>query len=70
MKRDPVCYMLVDESRAGLDGLVSNFQGQTYHFCSEQCKQKFDDTPVIFTATFPDWESIDSDLSEGYAGDR
>ena len=40
--RDPVCNMEVNEqSAAG----KSQFQGETYYFCSQQCKQKFDQSP-------------------------
>lgn len=40
--RDPVCNMEVDErSAAG----QSQYQGQNYYFCSQDCKQKFDRNP-------------------------
>ena len=40
--RDPVCNMQVDEqSAAGR----SQYQGQDYYFCSQDCKQKFDRNP-------------------------
>ena len=40
--RDPVCNMQVDaQSAAG----QSQYQGQTYYFCSQDCKQKFDRNP-------------------------
>lgn len=39
---DPVCGMQVDpENAAG----QSNYDGQTYYFCSQSCKQKFDEEP-------------------------
>jgi YHS domain-containing protein len=42
MNRDPVCNMQVDaKSAAG----QSQYQGQTYYFCSQDCKQKFDRNP-------------------------
>jgi YHS domain-containing protein len=42
MNRDPVCNMQVDaKSAAG----QSQYQGQTYYFCSHDCKQKFDRNP-------------------------
>jgi Cu+-exporting ATPase len=44
-KRDPVCGMEVDEqSAAGR----SQHQGQTYYFCSQDCKKKFDQNPQQF----------------------
>lgn len=40
--RDPVCNMEVDEqSAAGR----SQYQGEDYFFCSQDCKQKFDRNP-------------------------
>ena len=39
---DPVCGMKVDPSKSSVQ---SHYQGQTYSFCSEQCKQKFDQSP-------------------------
>ncbi|HSE32281.1 MAG TPA: YHS domain-containing protein [Pyrinomonadaceae bacterium] len=41
-QRDPVCGMEVEEqSAAGR----SNYQGQSYYFCSENCKRQFDQNP-------------------------
>jgi YHS domain-containing protein len=34
-KRDPVCNMEVDERSAAAR---SEYNGQTYHFCSQNCK--------------------------------
>jgi len=36
----PVCNMDVDESVS-----KSQFQGQSYGFCSSECKSKFDASP-------------------------
>ncbi|HEX7296841.1 MAG TPA: YHS domain-containing protein [Pyrinomonadaceae bacterium] len=41
-RRDPVCGMEVDEQDAAGR---SQHQGQTYYFCSEDCKEKFDQNP-------------------------
>ena len=41
-QRDPVCNMQVDEKNAAGQ---SDYQGQTYYFCSESCKEKFDQNP-------------------------
>ena len=40
--RDPVCNMEVDEQSA--EG-SSQYQGESYYFCSQDCKQKFDRNP-------------------------
>lgn len=42
---DPVCGMQVDpENAAG----QSEYEGQTYYFCSPGCKQQFDQNPSGF----------------------
>lgn len=41
-QRDPVCNMEINEqSAAGR----SQYQGQTYYFCTESCKEEFDRNP-------------------------
>jgi YHS domain-containing protein len=47
MKRDPVCKMDVDPSRAAA---TSTYKGDTYYFCSAQCKQRFDSDPESFVS--------------------
>jgi Cu+-exporting ATPase len=39
---DPVCGMQIDSSQAAAQ---SQYQGKTYHFCSTECKQKFEQNP-------------------------
>ncbi len=46
MVTDPVCGMEIDpQSAAG----QSEYQGQTYYFCSESCKRRFDQNPELYT---------------------
>jgi Cu+-exporting ATPase len=41
-QRDPVCGMEIDaQDAAG----TSQHQGRTYYFCSEGCKEKFEQNP-------------------------
>lgn len=40
--KDPVCGMQVDEQKAAGQ---SQYLGETYYFCSQHCKQKFDQNP-------------------------
>ncbi len=47
MKKDPVCGMDVDPSHA--KG-TSDYKGQTYYFCSDHCKAKFDASPQQYAA--------------------
>ncbi len=42
MAKDPVCGMQVDEKTAAGK---SEYQGQTYYFCSPGCKATFDKDP-------------------------
>ncbi len=42
MTKDPVCGMQIDEKQAAG---TSEHQGQTFYFCSPNCKQKFDQNP-------------------------
>ncbi len=42
MAKDPVCGMNVDEKKAPAQ---SQYNGQTYYFCSTECKQTFDKNP-------------------------
>lgn len=46
MHRDPVCSMEVDEGSAASR---SQYQGEDYYFCSQDCKQKFDRNPEQYT---------------------
>lgn len=45
MAKDLVCGMEVEEEKAAAK---TEYQGKTYHFCAEACKQKFDATPEEF----------------------
>lgn len=47
MARDPGCKMEVDEKTAAA---ASTYRGQTYHFCSKGCKEKFDRNPGKYTS--------------------
>ncbi len=42
MLKDPVCGMEVDETKAAATSL---FQGTTYYFCTQACKNAFDKAP-------------------------
>jgi Cu+-exporting ATPase len=41
MPKDPVCGMQVDEE----DAIVSMKGEKTQYFCSEECKEKFEEDP-------------------------
>ena len=42
MAMDPICGMTVNEKTAQLK---SEYDGQTYYFCSPGCKRSFDKEP-------------------------
>ncbi len=42
MEKDPVCGMMVDESRAAA---TTVYQGTTYYFCAQRCKRAFEQAP-------------------------
>lgn len=44
--RDPVCGMAVELAQSTL---CSTYQGITYHFCSTQCRERFNDIPALYT---------------------
>jgi YHS domain-containing protein len=44
---DPVCGMNVEREEAAAE---SEFQGLTYHFCSQDCKRMFDEDPTIYVS--------------------
>lgn len=43
---DPVCGLTVDPAKAG--ALKSDYEGKTYYFCSQFCKESFDREPQRF----------------------
>ena len=51
--KDPVCGMDVDRVKAKAAGRISEYQGTTYYFCSDQCKRKFDGNPAQYTGGSP-----------------
>ena len=50
MAEDPVCGMEVNEQQAAA---TSAYQGRTYYFCSQGCKEKFDREPERYIAGQP-----------------
>ena len=48
--KDPVCGMNIDPAKAKGK---SEYEGKTYHFCSEGCKKKFDADPKKYVQPPP-----------------
>lgn len=44
MAKDPICGMEVEEGK-----LCSEYEGKKYCFCSEACKQEFEQNPKKYT---------------------
>ncbi|MBI4479689.1 MAG: YHS domain-containing protein [Acidobacteria bacterium] len=42
MATDPVCKMVIDESKAAA---TATYRGQTYYFCALGCKKAFEQNP-------------------------
>jgi YHS domain-containing protein len=51
--KDPICGMAVDPEQAKTAGLTIEYQGKTYYFCSDACKQQFSKDPKRYTAAQP-----------------
>ena len=49
--RDSVCGMNVDEDRAKAAGFTKEYQGKTYFFCSNECRDEFIKMPGRYTET-------------------
>lgn len=45
MTKDPVCKTLIEGKTAQKHGLTTDFDGQTFSFCSEDCKREFGRSP-------------------------
>lgn len=48
MVKDPVCGMDIQQTSAAGK---SEYQGQTYYFCSASCKKAFDKEPAKYVHT-------------------
>lgn len=46
--KDPVCGMQVDTEKAAAK---SEYQGQTYYFCCEGCRKRFEADPARYLAS-------------------
>ena len=45
MEYDPVCGMKVKEGSE----IKSSFQGKTFYFCCQHCKEEFDRSPLKYS---------------------
>ncbi len=49
LSKDPVCSMDVSVNKAEKAGRKTSYQGKTYYFSSDECKEKFDKNPQQYT---------------------
>jgi YHS domain-containing protein len=45
---DPVCGMSVDEKSPDILKFSSQYGGQTFNFCSQKCKDAFEQAPETY----------------------
>jgi YHS domain-containing protein len=43
--QDLVCGMEVDQAKAKVAGLTSEYKGKTFYFCMDECKKEFEKNP-------------------------
>lgn len=51
MVTDPVCGMQIDDASAAA---TITYEGATYHFCSQACREQFEQDPARYTAAATD----------------
>lgn len=69
MATDPVCGMEVDPQHAAAQ---ATYDGVTYYFCSQDCKQRFELAPALYaqrTAPLRD-QSVTAPGGKGPSGDE
>jgi YHS domain-containing protein len=49
MTKDPVCKTLIETRTAQKRGLAVDFDGQTFWFCSADCKKEFERDPQKYS---------------------
>lgn len=70
MAKDPSCGMMVSESKARARGLISEREGKTLFFCSEECMEQYDMAPPAPVKKVADSKSRSSTLThEGHRHD-
>ena len=65
MATDPVCLTEVDEQEARSRGLYHEIESAVYYFCSEHCKQQFDEHPAAYTVIEEQTRASDEGMPPG-----
>jgi Cu(I)/Ag(I) efflux system membrane fusion protein len=63
--KDPICGMDVGEQTAKAAGRISEYHGKKYYFCSDSCKQRFEEDPERYTAGPQESRLIDHAVAGG-----
>jgi YHS domain-containing protein len=58
--KDPVCLKDVDEHEAQANGLTSERDGQMQYFCSQECKDRYDEHPLDYGMRSSDFQHPDN----------
>lgn len=66
---DPVCGMSVDRDKALAAGLTGEYNGKTYSFCSEDCREQFLRNPLGFLQLEQQGMLMSGDSHAGHAHD-
>ncbi len=62
MAKDPICGMDVDPAQAAA---TSEYNGQTYYFCAQGCKKKFDENPESYVGADAQQEDAEPEAESG-----
>jgi YHS domain-containing protein len=65
---DPICGMDVNPDEAARLGLMSNFHGAPFYFCSAECKQAFDADPRAAVTRRPGERAMPAGAAGGTMG--
>lgn len=60
--KDPVCGMTVDRQKSSAAGA---YRGKTYHFCSNSCRDKFEQAPEKYVGGVAQGEQQQGGLHHG-----
>jgi RND family efflux transporter MFP subunit len=52
--KDPICGMMIDQSKATAAGRKAEYRGTTYYFCSDRCRREFEQDPARSAWKFAD----------------
>lgn len=66
MTNDAVCGRDIDPDEALRHGLYHDIEGRRFWFCSQACKDKFDQHPTAYTLAEAEWRASDEGMPQPY----